>query len=196
MPIIASRAGGSAGGFGGLRTFASPDFNDFESIATVSVGSGGASQIEFTSIPATFAHLQIRAIAQTTGAGQFTKMQFNSDTTLANYRSHVVAGDASTVVGNTYTGSIFDGIPVWSNNTGNTANTFSPAIIDILDYANTNKNTVTRSFDGRENNSGGVVGHMSGLYMSTNAITSIKFTGYSGNFPEYSHFALYGIRSA
>jgi hypothetical protein len=35
---------------------------DFESIATVSVGSGGAADVEFTSIPATYTHLQIRGI--------------------------------------------------------------------------------------------------------------------------------------
>ena len=38
---------------------------DFESISTVSVGSGGAANVEFTSIPATYTHLQIRSLAQT-----------------------------------------------------------------------------------------------------------------------------------
>jgi hypothetical protein len=168
----------------------------YESIATVSVGSGGASNVEFTSIPATYTHLQIRAIAQTTSGGQFTKMQFNNDTTVANYRSHILYATGSSVVSNTYTGSIFDNIPVWANNTGDTANTFSPAIIDILDYANTNKYKTTRSLDGRENNTAGVLGYMSGLWMSTSAITSIKFSGYSGNFPQYTQFALYGIKGA
>jgi hypothetical protein len=32
---------------------------DFESIATVTVGGGGASSISFTSIPATYKHLQL-----------------------------------------------------------------------------------------------------------------------------------------
>jgi hypothetical protein len=36
---------------------------DFESIATVTVGGGGAATVEFTSIPGTYQHLQIRAIA-------------------------------------------------------------------------------------------------------------------------------------
>ena len=35
---------------------------DFESIATVTVGGGGAASIEFTSIPGTYQHLQIRGI--------------------------------------------------------------------------------------------------------------------------------------
>jgi hypothetical protein len=42
---------------------------DFESIATVTVGGGGAATVEFTSIPATYTHLQLRYIAQKTSNG-------------------------------------------------------------------------------------------------------------------------------
>ena len=52
------------------------DANDFESIATVSVGSGGAANVEFTSIPATFTHLQIRAILKTTTSAAKTMKLF------------------------------------------------------------------------------------------------------------------------
>jgi hypothetical protein len=44
--------------------------NSYESIATVTVGSGGASEVEFTSIPSTYTHLQIRALARNTTAEQ------------------------------------------------------------------------------------------------------------------------------
>jgi hypothetical protein len=40
----------------------------FESIQTVTVGAGGASSISFTSIPATYASLQIRYLAQNDAA--------------------------------------------------------------------------------------------------------------------------------
>ena len=40
----------------------------YESIATVTVGSGGSSYIEFTSIPGTYTHLQIRGILRNTGS--------------------------------------------------------------------------------------------------------------------------------
>ena len=172
------------------------DTGVMDPLQVITVGPSGAANVTFTNIPSTYQHLQIRAIAQTTSGGQFTKMQFNNDTTVANYRSHILYGTGSSVVSNTYTASIFDNIPVWANNTGDTANTFSPAIIDILDYANTNKYKTTRSLDGRENNTAGVLAYMSGLWMSTSAITSIKFSGYSGNFPQYTQFALYGIKGA
>ena len=166
----------------------------FESIATVTVGSGGASSVEFTSIPATYSHLQIRAICQTSSGGQFVKMQFNNDTTLANYRAHISygygSGSASSDYGNNYT------LLVWANNTGSVANTFAGAVIDILDYANTNKYKTTRSLDGYETNSAGTIALTSGLWMNTSAISSIKFLGYSGNPIQYSQFALYGIKAA
>ncbi len=56
--------------------------SDYDSIASVLVGAGGQSAVEFTSIPNTYKHLQIRGIArQTTNAAQNgCRMQFNADT--------------------------------------------------------------------------------------------------------------------
>ena len=46
---------------------------NYESIATVTVGSGGTSTISFTSIPQTYTHLQLRYIARNayTGGGSY-----------------------------------------------------------------------------------------------------------------------------
>ena len=123
-------------------------------------------------------------------------MQFNTDTTVANYRSHILYGDGSSVVSNTYTASIFDNIPVWANNTGDTANTFSPAIIDILDYANTSKYKTVRGFSGVDFNGSGVIALESSVWMNTAAITSINIRRNGVNLNQYSHFALYGIKGA
>ena len=50
----------------------------YESIATTTVGSGGASSITFSSIPATYAHLQIRGIFKPSAAC-WLGLRFNSD---------------------------------------------------------------------------------------------------------------------
>ena len=55
-PILQSRANASAIGYGAFSVAAA---GDFESIATVSVGSGGAAEIEFTSIGTDWTHKQI-----------------------------------------------------------------------------------------------------------------------------------------
>lgn len=170
---------------------------DFESISTVSVGSGGAANVEFTSIPATFTHLQIRGIAKSDNAGSLdnVQMQFNSDTA-ANYKSHFLYGTGS-VVGAGVAGS--DSLMLTARVTGGNAsyaNIFGVFVIDILDYANTNKYKVHRSLSGHDENGLGEVFFESGLWRNTNAITSIKLYAEGFNWKQYSHFALYGIKGA
>ena len=75
----------------------------YESIATVSVGSGGAANVEFTSIPQTYTHLQLRAISRGTGttAAEEVNMNFNNDTTSSSYiYYHQLYGDGSAAVSN------------------------------------------------------------------------------------------------
>jgi hypothetical protein len=67
------------------------DPSDFESIATTTVGAGGATTITFSSIPATYQHLQIRVLARTNrSAGvDIMSMRMNGDTG-NNYSDHLV----------------------------------------------------------------------------------------------------------
>ncbi len=164
---------------------------DFESIATVSLSSSAAN-VEFTSIPATFTHLQVRALTRETSGSfpGFSYLQVNSDTG-NNYSQHALYGNGtSALVGATSTASIIYSGPVG----GTTTSTFGGMVIDILDYANTNKYKTLRGLSGADNNGSGEIRFWSGLWQSTNAITSIKLFGNNGNWQQYSHFALYGIR--
>lgn len=152
----------------------------FESIATATVGSGGATDVTFSSIPQTYTHLQIRGILN--GGG--TQIVVNGDTG-ANYRRHVLYGDGSSAASATATN--------FSIATGSTsANIFGGNIIDILDYTNTNKYKTFRNLAGVDANGSGEAILHSGLWLSTSAITSIKFQ--SGTIAQYSHLALYGIK--
>ena len=162
-------------------------------LQVITVGPSGASSVTFTNIPSTYQHLQVRAIAQTASGGQFVKMQMNSDTT-TNYNSHILYGNGSSATASSYGDRA--NIPVWGNNTGTAANTFAVCVVDILDYANTNKYKTTRCLDGFDSNGSGVIALTSGLWRSTSAITSLNFTGFSGNLNQYSQFALYGIKGA
>lgn len=170
--------------------------SDFESIQTVTVGSGGASYAEFTSISGTYKHLQIRAIARdtdgATGQGAFW-IQCNSDTGF-NYSWHRVYGDGSTATAGSVssTTAILAGI---NSRSGNASNIFAATTVDILDYSNTNKYKTVRGLSSNETNSLGYSGLHSGLWMNTAAITSIKiFSSSPANWAQYSHFALYGVK--
>ena len=168
----------------------------FESIATVSVGSGGSATITFSSIPGTYSHLQLRFIAQD-NRGTFNnselRLRFNSDTG-SNYRAHYLVGDGSSASA-ADNGSI-SYMP--ANVTATAAGSiFSATIVDILDYANTNKYTTSRVLDSRELNGSGAIFLRSYLWLNTNAITSITIESNLGSsLNQYSHFALYGIKGA
>ena len=171
---------------------------DFESIATVSVGSGGAANVEFTSIPATYTHLQVRCIARSDrAASNFdgVAFQFNSDTA-ANYSAHNLSGDGSSASAEAAANaSNMNAVLISGVSAG--ANGFGAGITDILDYANTNKYKTIRTLGGMDNNGSGLVRFSSGSWRNTNAITSIKMISTnSANFVQYSTFALYGIKSA
>jgi len=163
--------------------------NSFESIATVSVGST-VSSVTFSSIPSTYKHLQIRAFL-VSGTSENNYFQFNSDTA-TNYQWHQFQGDGS---GNSPYASNPTSNPPWGLNVSN-ATYPMVSIIDILDYADTNKFKTVRTFSGNpgQNNSGYRVGFYSGAWRSTSAVTSI--TLYNSNTQANSHFALYGIKGA
>ena len=170
---------------------------DFESIATVTVGSGGSSDVTFSSIPATYSHLQIRGMAKDSNSTtQQLRFQINTDTG-NNYAYHQLYGTGSSVSAGAAASQalISNAYAVALNNV---TSVFGVSIIDILDYANTNKYKTVRSLHGTDvNGTDGYVGITSGLWQSTSAITSIKFylTG-GANFAQYSTFALYGIKGA
>ena len=161
----------------------------YESIATVTVGTA-QSTIEFTSIPSTYTHLQIRGFGRSTADTQLD-VNFNSDTNNV-YSYHSLLGYGS---GTEASGSANFSKIVMEAMT-NTANVFAGYIIDILDYANTNKFKTTRNLAGFDTNGGGRLSINSGNWRSTNAITSITLTARSTTFAQYSQFALYGIKGA
>ena len=169
----------------------------YESIATVDVGGGGASSIAFASIPATYKHLQIRGIARSSTASSGIVpiyAQINSVST--NQTSHFLYGDGSGVSSTSSLNAnlIYLG---YIGQDSTTATSYGAAVIDVLDYADTNKYKTFRSLAGTDLNGSGRVGLFSGfLYANTNAISNITLYANAGgdSFKQYSSFALYGIK--
>ena len=171
---------------GGVAAAAS----SYESIATSTVGSGGAASITFTSISSNYTHLQIRAIGKpTSSGGQEILFTLNGDTG-SNYNSHQLYGSGSSAVANAKGTSANAWLTYWDNAQ------FGSFVTDILDYKDTNKYTTTRSLGGHDLNGSGFILFRSGLWMNTAAVTSISIFASSGNLAEYSQFALYGIKGA
>ena len=171
--------------------------NSYESIATVTVGSGGQSSAVFSSIPSTYKHLQIRLCARVTGATTDSNIvaYFNADTTSGNYPQHVLYGTGSAAAAG-YSPSDANLAIGRTPGASSSANMFGLGIADILDYTNTNKNKTVRALSGQDQNGSGIVLLNSGLWLSTTAISTITITAQSGNgnLAQYSSFALYGIK--
>jgi hypothetical protein len=165
----------------------------YEAIATTTVGSGGASTIDFTSIPGTYTDLVVKLSARSTANGaQNTNVNFNSNT--SGYSDKILSGNGSAASsfssGNTTKGSscVVPGADY-------TASTFGNGEIYIPNYAGSNNKSFS-SDSVTENNATLSYQQMHAtLWSNTAAITAISLSLSSGNFAQYSTATLYGIKN-
>jgi len=182
----------------------------YESIATATVTTGGASVVTIDNIPQGYTNLQLRGTWLSTPgtpglAGEYEcGITFNGDTYpgTGNMVWHVLGGNGSSP-GSSYSGAsnwdaVVGCIGLPGTNTLPVALTPSIFILDILDYSSTAKYKTLKSFAGTDLNGSGSVALYSGLRMSNNAITSLSLwsTATGHTFSVNSQFALYGIRCA
>jgi len=185
MSLIPLGFWAASGGGGGAAAY---DLLETQTLAS------SAASVTFSSIPADYKHLQIRALARSDRSSNASSIAItvNNDTS-ANYVMHRLYGNGSSVTSQALTArsNILDN--------GATSNTwatgsFGASIIDILDYSNTNKNTTIRIFDGKTSTENWV-SLTSGLWLNTSAITEIDFVNALGNnWVSGSRFSLIGIR--
>jgi len=139
-----------------------------------------------------YKHLQLRFTAgKANGSGSNPTMylRFNGDSG-ANYAWHALNGDGSSVTSDNGTTQTF--IRLNDSIGGDSANgIFSAAVVDILDFSSTTKNTTLRALHGCV--SGETDIHLtSGLWNSTSAVTSIE--QFSSDQSAGSRFSLYGVK--
>lgn len=194
-PITELIGGAKAYGWGSFSAVGS-----FESISTVTIGTDNPTTITFSSIPNTYTHLQIRGISRcgrTDGDDNYI-LRFNGDSG-SNYSHHKFYATGSTFAS---TGSASrDRIDVdfAISSTWIGTNNFAPLVLDILDYANTNKYKTVRYYTGFDSNAGNRnrLGIGSGLWQNTSAISSITLQAdASQTLSQYTTLALYGIKAA
>ena len=192
MPILGTLA----------SQFSGKPFGSFESIATATLNNSG--EINFTSIPSTYAHLQIRFFGKDNPIGDQMSIRFGSSNTIdtgSNYAFHNLGARSSTV--STFDGSPNNVVIKFAYGAGGPqgsspeTNVFNSHIIDILDYANTNKYKTLRSLGGYARTGSGsynAIDYISGHWRSFNAINCIRFN--TNNFGTVGTIALYGIKGS
>ncbi len=167
--------------------------NTFTLIASSTVGAGGASSIDFTSIPQTYTDLVLKLSLRNALSDVWDNadISFNGSTT--TYTNLQLRGNGSTTTSAKSTTQ--PAVNYWhvvSNNA--TASTFGNAEIYIPNYTGSVNKSV--SIDSvTENNATSAADTLTaGLWGNTAAITSIKLQGNGSNFVQYSTAYLYGIK--
>ena len=169
----------------------------YDSIATVTVGSGGASNVTFNSIPQTYTHLELRWIYRMRDYSASASQAYIPFNGVRNglYSLHSLVGNGTSVSASGNGGLSETYIQLGTGPTA-IANAFGAGVTSFLDYTNTNKNKAMLNIGGYENNGSGAIVINTGLIPITAALSSFSITPQDGNFAEYSQFALYGIKGA
>ena len=180
-------------------------------IASQVVSGSTTTNFSFNSIPQNFTHLQLRVsfMVNTSSSNDYgLALYVNNDGSSTNNSDHELFGDGSTTYSRGLTNVNLNSLPgvlfPYSNLVGGSSINPSSmqsnrvvAIIDYLDYTNTNKNKTIKILGGWDNNGTGAVFLNSELWNNTAAITNIG--GYCDNAPNFTvgtRFDLYGIQTS
>jgi hypothetical protein len=160
-------------------------------IQSVTVGSGGAASIDFTSIPSTYTDLVVKLSARTNRASfpeDYAKIEFNGSA--ANLSMRLIFAFGSTP-GSTNDALVYGAI----NGSTSTANTFGTAEYYIANYAGSDDKTISiHSVSENNTPTEAVIYVVGGLWDAASAITSIKLLSYySASFDQHTTATLYGI---
>ena len=159
-------------------------------IQTVTVGSGGAASIDFTSIPGTMTDLMLVMSLRTSDSGTSwtsANLTINGVTTNQTARFLYGAGSGS---GASSTNTVID---AWVNSGNSTANTFNNASIYIPNYAGSTNKSFSVDLVTENNTTTALQIIEAGLWSSSAAITSLSYAPASGSLVQYSSATLYGI---
>jgi hypothetical protein len=163
----------------------------FELISTT-IMSSTATSVTIGSIPSTYKHLQVRFVAF--GENGWPMIMKVNGSGSSIYSDHYLAGGGASVASGTISGASATQVYVFGRWAAFNGGTTIPVtgIIDILDYANTNKYKTINALSGT-NNSSSEIGLYSAFWQSNTAINSITLTPI-GNMYAPTRVSVYGVK--
>lgn len=166
----------------------------FELIETLTAGSGGTSEFLFSGIPNTYQNLQLRVqVKSTHTTNPDLLVRINGGST-AIYSRHGYRGNGSATTAYASSSLTYGICTTNFAIQSSVASKYGVALIEILDYAETTKNTMLRIFYGSEAGTFGETGISSVMWANTAAVTSISLYPEANSFAEYSNASLYGMK--
>lgn len=168
--------------------------NTYELIASSTVGAGGASSIDFTSIPSTYTDLVLvvsgRGTTTRASSGYYYNLSINAAST--NQTNRYIYGNGSTATSGNSTRMYG-----YINPSDNTASTFGNDFWYFPNYAgSTNKSVSIDTVSENNSSTGADAVLQAGLWSQTAAINQLTITPAGGNFAQYSTAYLYGVKNA
>lgn len=161
-------------------------------IATTTVGSGGASSIDFQSIPSTYTDLVIKLSARADQDTVTAYVKFNNTT--ANRSNRMLYGNGSSA------GSESLGTEMYSYGSvvksPATSNTFSNVEYYIPNYAGSNNKSMSIDSVNEDNATMAYASLVASLWSDTTAINRVTIYLSGANFVQYSTATLYGIKQS
>ena len=173
--------------------------NTFTLIASSTVGSGGSSTFDFTSIPSTYTDLLLKCSTRQNGTanGYRLHLRFNNSSA-SEYSSKELYNDNNSI-GNG-SGSSESYIRVaFVQNGAYTANTFNNVEIYIPNYLSSDYKLTSSEGVNENNAQANYISINNGLWSNTAAINRITLSEYSGSgtiFAQHSTAYLYGIKNS
>jgi hypothetical protein len=162
--------------------------NTFAALATVTVGSGGAANIDFTSIPGIYTDLCLKVSSRVSSTDTPISVQFNGSS--ANFSWRRIYGSGTTATSQSGTDSYW----LYTDTSAQTASTFGSGEIYIPNYAGSTYKSVSSESLTENNATFAEAFIVAALWSQTAAITRITLVPLSGTFVQYSTATLYGIK--
>lgn len=158
-------------------------------IASATVGAGGASSIDFSSIPSTYTDLCIKLSVRPNSADSIA-VKFNNSTT--GYTSKNLEGSGSSASsGNNPASGRYINYALLT-----TSNTFTSAEVYIPNYAGSNNKSAQADGVGEANATLAYADLNAILWSNTSAINQVTLYFVSQNLVQYSTATLYGIKNS
>jgi len=167
--------------------------NTFELISAVTVGSGGAATIGFSSIPTTYTDLQLVLSARTNFGTAADQIILTLNGSSSSFTSRIIYGSGSAAS----SASLTTGYLGTNQNADLTASVFGSGSIYIPNYLSSSNKSISADTV-QENNASNAYAVMNAMRWSNtaaiNALTVAPNSG--GSWVQYSTAYLYGVKNA
>jgi hypothetical protein len=164
----------------------------YNKIASVTVGSGGAANMDFQNIPADYTDLVLKVSARNSSNENAYRVRINNDSSTL-YSARFLLGNGSTASSNNNSTQTAAFVGRMSMST-DTASTFGSTDIYIPNYTSSVAKSLSSDVVTENNATTAFQSLFAALYTGTSAITRLTLIPDANNFAEHSTATLYGIK--